>query len=252
MWIFWDVGSEVPPHTEDIPIETDEEEEEDITPAHPTTHKGEVAKLRRKFMHLSQQHNTLLSNSKENARISQNQIKGLEKKVTELTGLAKALRAKAEKSQKLYREHIKHTAALAITGKDPREILRPHQPDSFNGDADKLQGFLTSLRSYQIYYPIQFTTNELRVRHAIGFLKDKALRLIEPIIRDYVNNLKEKRQEITKRIYEKYKHFKDELKNAFGVMDEKRTAEMKIRQLKQQGSAADYLAEYRYQAAKLN
>ncbi|KAI7759628.1 hypothetical protein LZL87_014269 [Fusarium oxysporum] len=35
-------------------------------------------------------------------------------------------------------------------------------------------------------------------------------------------------------------------------MDEKRMAEMKIRQLKQRGSAADYLAEYRYQAAKLN
>ncbi|KAF5975341.1 gag poly [Fusarium coicis] len=35
-------------------------------------------------------------------------------------------------------------------------------------------------------------------------------------------------------------------------MDEKRIAEMKIRQLKQRGSAADYLAEYRYQAAKLN
>jgi hypothetical protein len=35
-------------------------------------------------------------------------------------------------------------------------------------------------------------------------------------------------------------------------MDEKREAEMKIRQLVQKGSAAAYLAEYCYQAAKLD
>jgi hypothetical protein len=233
-------------------MDTEEEEEEEIAPAHPSSHEEEVAKLRRKLRHLDRQHNTLLDNAKENSRIAQTRIEELEKKVTKLTDLAEALGAEAEKSQKLYKEHIEHTQALVATGKDPGEILRPRQPDSFNGDADKLQGFLTSLRSYQMYYPIQFTTEELRVRHGMGFLKDKALRMMEPIIRDYVNNPPDKRQQVTKYIYEKYEHFESELRNAFGIMDEKRMAEMKIRQLKQRGSAADYLAEYRYQAAKLN
>ncbi|KAF4419060.1 hypothetical protein FACUT_11590 [Fusarium acutatum] len=154
---------ETPPNPEDNLMETDEDEEEDIVPAHPSTHEEEVAKLRRKLKHLSQQHDGLLNNAKENAKIAQSRIEDLEKKVTNLTNLAESLRTEAEKSQKLYREHIEHTAALVATGKDPREILRPRQPDSFNGDADKLQGFLTSLRSYQMYYPIQFTTEELRV-----------------------------------------------------------------------------------------
>ncbi|KAH7492800.1 hypothetical protein FOMA001_g2149 [Fusarium oxysporum f. sp. matthiolae] len=205
-----------------------------------------------KLRDLGEQHNTLLDNAKNNAKIAQNRIEALEKKVADLAEIAESLGKTAENSQKLYKEHIEHTQALVATGKDPGEILRPRQPDSFNGDADKLQGFLTSLRSYQMYYPIQFTTEELRVRHGMGFLKDKALRMMEPIIRDYVNNPPDKRQQVTKYVYEKYEHFESELRNAFGIMDEKRMAEMKIRQLKQRGSAADYLAEYRYQAAKLN
>jgi Ca2+-binding EF-hand superfamily protein len=57
---------------------------------------------------------------------------------------------------------------------------------------------------------------------------------------------------MTKYVYKKYKNFKSELRNAFRVIDEKHTVEIKVRQLRQRGSAADYLAEYRYQAAKLN
>ncbi|SCO87530.1 uncharacterized protein FRV6_11657 [Fusarium oxysporum] len=190
---------------QEVPMETDEEEGDiQNPPIHPNSHEDEVKKLKKKLRNLGEQHNTLLDNAKNNAKIAQNRIEALEKKVADLAEIAESLGKTAEHSQKLYKEHIEHTQALVATGKDPGEILRPRQPDSFNGDADKLQGFLTSLRSYQIYYPIQFTTEELRVRHGMGFLKDKALRMMEPIIRDY------------------------------------------------RGSAADYLAEYRYQAAKLN
>ncbi|KAH7461789.1 hypothetical protein FOMA001_g18899 [Fusarium oxysporum f. sp. matthiolae] len=237
---------------QEVPMETDEEGEIQSPPIHPNSHEDEVKKLKKKLRDLGEQHNTLLDNAKNNAKIAQNRIEALEKKVADLAEIAESLGKTAENSQKLYKEHIEHTQALVATGKDPGEILRPRQPDSFNGDADKLQGFLTSLRSYQMYYPIQFTTEELRVRHGMGFLKDKALRMMEPIIRDYVNNPPDKRQQVTKYVYEKYEHFESELRNAFGIMDEKRMAEMKIRQLKQRGSAADYLAEYRYQAAKLN
>ncbi|EXL40782.1 hypothetical protein FOCG_16726 [Fusarium oxysporum f. sp. radicis-lycopersici 26381] len=238
---------------QEVPMETDEEEEEiQSPPIHPNSHEDEVKKLKKRLRDLGKQHDTLLDNAKNNAKIAQNRIEVLEKKVADLAEIADSLGKTAENSQKLYKEHIEHTAALAATGKDPGEILRPRQPDSFNGDADKLQGFLTSLRSYQMYYPIQFTTEELRVRHGMGFLKDKALRMMEPIIRDYVNNPPNERKQMTKYVYEKYEHFESELRNAFGIMDEKRMAEMKIRQLKQRGSAADYLAEYRYQAAKLN
>ncbi|KAF5975342.1 gag poly [Fusarium coicis] len=194
---------ETPPNTVNVPMDTDDEEEEEIVSAHPSTHEDELTKLKRRLKHLSQQHDELLSNAKNNARISQDRIEDLEGKVANLTNLGEALGAEAEKSQKLYRNHIEHTTALVATGKDPGEILRPRQPEPFNGDADKLQGFLTNLRSYQMYYPTQFTTEELKVRHGMSFLKDKALRLTELLIRDYVNNPKENQQANTKYVYEK-------------------------------------------------
>ncbi|RKK68678.1 hypothetical protein BFJ69_g13423 [Fusarium oxysporum] len=136
-------------------METDEEEGDiQSPPIYPNSHEDEVKKLKKKLRNLGEQHNTLLDNAKNNAKIAQNRIEALEKKVADLAEIAELLGKTAEYSQKLYKEHIEHTQALVATRKDPGEILRPRQPDSFNGDADKLQGFLTSLWSYQMYYPI--------------------------------------------------------------------------------------------------
>ncbi|RFN43434.1 gag polyprotein, partial [Fusarium flagelliforme] len=235
-----------------LPMDTEDEEEEEIAPAHPSSHEDEVTKLKRKIRELKKQHNELLNAARYNSEVAKTKIEDLEGRVTNIAGIAENLGKEAEKSQRLYKEHIEHTAALALTGKDPGEILRPRQPDPYGGEPEKLQGFLTSLRSYQMYYPIQFSTDELRVRHAMSFLKDKAQRLMEPIVRDFVNNPPYARKEMTTYVYEKYEYFEKELTYAFGIADEKREAEMKIRQLTQKGSAAAYLAEYRFQAAKLD
>jgi DNA repair exonuclease SbcCD ATPase subunit len=156
-------------------IDTNKEEGEVITPAHLSTHEEEVKKLKKRLKELGKAHNALLDNAKQNSRIAQTKIKDLEKKFEIINDIAKALSKDAKNSRRLYKEYIKLTTALTATRKDPREILRPRQPDSYNSDSDKLQGFLTSLKSYQIYYLVQFITDKLRVRHAIGFLKDKTL-----------------------------------------------------------------------------
>ena len=236
----------------DLNMDTGDEEEGDIAPAHPATHEDEVAKLKRKIRELNQRHDKLLDAAKFNSEVAKNKIEDLEAKVANIANIAEGLGQQAERSQQLYREHIEHTAALTATGKDPGEILRPRQPDPYGGESDKLQGFLTSLRSYQMYYPTQFNTDELKVRHAMSFLKDKAQRVMEPILRDYVHNPPYARKQMTIYVYEKYEHFEKELTHAFGIADEKREAEAKIRQLVQKGSASTYLAEYRFQAAKLD
>ncbi|KNB19008.1 hypothetical protein FOXG_22454 [Fusarium oxysporum f. sp. lycopersici 4287] len=156
---------------QEVLIETDEEGDIKSPPIHLNSHEDEVKKLKKKLHNLGEQHNTLLDNAKNNAKIAQNRIEALEKKVADLAEIAESLGKTAEN---------------------------------------------------------------------------------KPIIRDYINNPPDKRQPVTKYIYEKYKHFESELRNAFGIIDKKQMAEIKIRQLKQKGSAADYLAEYRYQAAKLN
>ncbi|UZP43480.1 hypothetical protein NXS19_011292 [Fusarium pseudograminearum] len=210
-------------------METGDEDEEEIAPTHSDSHED-----------------------KFNSEVAKNKIEELEEKVSNIANLAENLGKEAEKSQQLYKEHIEYTAALAATGKDPGEILKLRQPDPYGGQPERLRGFLTNLRSYQMYYPIQFSSDEARVRHGLSLLEDKAERLMEPIVRDFVMNPPHKRAEMTKYVYEKYEHFESELTNAFGMMNEKREAEMKIRKLVQKGSAASYLSEYRYQAAKLD
>ncbi|KAL6416146.1 hypothetical protein AUP68_00359 [Ilyonectria robusta] len=79
------------------------------------------------------------------------------------------------RQEALYRDHITHLDSLTANGKDAGEILRPKQPDPFDGAATSLQGFLTQVRAFQSYYPTQFAREEAKVRHATGLLKDKAL-----------------------------------------------------------------------------
>ncbi|UZP43481.1 hypothetical protein NXS19_011293 [Fusarium pseudograminearum] len=233
-------------------METGDKDEEEIAPTHSDSHEDEVTKLKNKLQELGKRHNNLLNAAKFNSKVAKNKIKELKEKVSNIANLAENLSKEAEKSQQLYKEHIEHTAALAATRKDPGEILKPRQPDPYSGQPERLRGFLTNLRSYQIYYPIQFSSNKARVRHSLSLLKDKAERLIEPIVQDFIMNPPHKQAEITKYVYKKYEHFESELTNAFGIINKKREAEMKIRKLVQKGSAASYLSEYQYQAAKLD
>jgi hypothetical protein len=45
-------------------IDTDREEREILTPAHPSTHKEEVKKLRKRLKELGAAHNALLNSAK--------------------------------------------------------------------------------------------------------------------------------------------------------------------------------------------
>ncbi|EXA29319.1 hypothetical protein FOVG_19178 [Fusarium oxysporum f. sp. pisi HDV247] len=95
---------------QEIPMETDKEEEEiQSPPIHPSSHEDEVKKLKKKLHNLGEQYNTLLDNTKNNAKIAQNRIKALEKKVADLAEIAESLGKTAEHSQKLYKEHIEYT-----------------------------------------------------------------------------------------------------------------------------------------------
>ncbi|RFN43825.1 hypothetical protein FIE12Z_11938, partial [Fusarium flagelliforme] len=87
-----------------LPMDTEDEEEEEIAPAHPSSHKDEVIKLKRKIRELKKQHNELLNAARYNSEVAKTKIEDLEGRVTNIAGIAENL-------------------ALALTGKDPGEIL---------------------------------------------------------------------------------------------------------------------------------
>ncbi|RFN43824.1 hypothetical protein FIE12Z_11940 [Fusarium flagelliforme] len=106
-----------------LPMDTEDKEEEEIALAHPSSYKDEVTKLKRKIQELKKQHDELLNAARYNSKVAKTKIEDLEGRVTNIAGIAENLGKEAEKSQRLYKEYIEHTAALALTGKDPGEIL---------------------------------------------------------------------------------------------------------------------------------
>lgn len=66
---------------------------------------------------------------------------------------AEKLGRDSEANKKTYRDHIEHMSSISVPGKDPGQILKPKRPDTYDGSPEKLQGFLTQLKAYQMYYP---------------------------------------------------------------------------------------------------
>jgi DNA repair exonuclease SbcCD ATPase subunit len=119
-----------------MPMDIDDEEE--ILETHPASHKDKVKKLKRTIKEIKKQYNNLLDAAKYNSNKAKAKIKALNKKIENITNITETLDKDAKNSRRLYKEYIEYTAALTAIGKDLREILRPCQPDSYNGDSDKL------------------------------------------------------------------------------------------------------------------
>ncbi|KAL6412965.1 gag polyprotein [Ilyonectria robusta] len=214
--------------------------------------KKDLNKLRKRNDRLGAELNKLAEISAKKDLEKDDKINKLIEQVTQLLTQNDRLSGDLIRQEALYRDHITHLDSLTANGKDAGEILRPKQPDPFDGAATGLQGFLTQVRAFQSYYPTQFTREEAKVRHATGLLKDKALRWFEPVIRDYLNNPYHAQKDKTRAIYASYEAFERELRDAFGLIDEKRAAEMRLQKLTQKASASSYAAEFRNSTSYLN
>ncbi|RFN44858.1 hypothetical protein FIE12Z_10898, partial [Fusarium flagelliforme] len=81
-----------------LPIDTEDEEEEEIALAYPSSHKDEVTKLKRKIRELKKQYDELLNAARYNSEVAKTKIEDLEGRVTNIAGIAENLGKEAEKS----------------------------------------------------------------------------------------------------------------------------------------------------------
>ncbi|KAL6399851.1 hypothetical protein AUP68_17259 [Ilyonectria robusta] len=169
--------------------------------------KKDLNRLRKRNDRLGAELNKLAEISAKKDLEKDDKINKLMEQVTQLLTQNDRLSGDLVRQEALYRDHITHLDSLTANGKDAGEILRPKQPDPFDGAATGLQGFLTQVRAFQSYYPTQFAGEEAKVRHATGLLKDKALRWFEPVMRDYLNNPYHARKDETRAIYASYEAF---------------------------------------------
>lgn len=123
-------------------------------------------------------------------------------------------------------------------------VIKLQKPECFDGTRTKLRTFLTQMDAYLRMERARFPSEEAKVMFVSTFLRGPAMNWFEPIMRDRLGNDLENQDEITKEVFGDYEEFKRRLERTFGNVDETRTAERKLRRLRQTGSAAAYASEF--------
>jgi len=132
-----------------------------------------------------------------------------------------------------------------------------HQlPTAFTGKRGDLKGFLLKCELYFGFSAGSFKMDHDKALFAVTLLKGPAFDWVEPFTADYLekvgpdgaimSNMLQK----TKDIFQTWKGFKGEISGVFGDLDEERTAERHLDNLKQRGSATAYTAEFQQHMGK--
>lgn len=177
-------------------------------------------------------------------------VAAMERKIAELT--AELVQTKNNQERQAAQLTGYEQPATVARIRDVGETIKPEQPPKFDGNPKKLQEHLTSLKSYHMYYPSLFTSNPLKVRHAMGRLEGKAAQNYESILKDFVTQAPSQRKPETTMMFDSFDRYEQSLIDNYGEWDEKHDALNAIRKLKQTKAASEYLSEFRYIAAKLN
>lgn len=132
------------------------------------------------------------------------------------------------------------------------KAIKPKAPE-YDGTKGNLQGFLTRLRAYHLFYAGSFGNDTAKVIHAATCLTKDALAWFEPIWRNYLEHINDTHEmdEEASRVFQSYSEFEKSIKSVFGDPEEQRTAERQLRNLRQRGSATEYAAKYRQITSRL-
>lgn len=120
--------------------------------------------------------------------------------------------------------------------------VKPSKPDRFTGQRSKLEDFITQVRLYISLQPHKFHSDQTKVSFTASFLRDKALQWFQP-------HLEEKPQPPWLSDFEL---FVEQLRTNFGDPDRVATAERKLFDLRQRGSATEYLTLFNQHASILH
>ena len=218
-------------------MDTDSDEDNEIQKL-----KEHNLTLRNNLRNMEGQQSTIQA---ENIQLKQ-AMETLEAQIKELasahTNSQKELRIAMEEAIKRNDDAIDNGQAQRL--KDLGEHLKPNAPEPFSGKASDLRLFLTNMRSYFMYYPTNLRKNSEQVRFAAGRLTGNAAMWFEPYMNEFVNKGYDERGAHINKIFDSYDEFEQLLEQTFGSENEQREAERRIRQLRQTGSASDYMAKF--------
>ena len=130
--------------------------------------------------------------------------------------------------------------------KDYKDRMRV---EAFHGERSQLRRFLIQLKVVFVLERDKYPTSQSQVLFASMQLKGAAFSWFEPYISDYLTG---KPNNDTQKIFSAFGEFEDKIKQVFNVSDEERVAAIKLRQLRQRGSAAQYYSQFQQLIAHLD
>ena len=125
--------------------------------------------------------------------------------------------------------------------------VKVHKAECFDGTRSKLRAFLTQMDMHIDINNNVLRTQASRVIFVSTYLRDRAFEWFEPILREYYNKARDNWGNITKEVFsdtDGYEKFRSHLNKTFGDVDATRTAERKLRHLRQTTSAVAYASEF--------
>jgi len=133
--------------------------------------------------------------------------------------------------------------------REMNNIPKVPAPDAFKGERGKLRSFLAQLDLYIGFNQKKFNSEMDKGLYTVAYLKDAVFDWVDPKLHEFLDKSLKERDADKESIFADFKKFKEELRRAFGVVDEKRAAERRLHTLKMDRSAAKYSAEFQRIAA---
>jgi hypothetical protein len=115
------------------------------------------------------------------------------------------------------------------------------EPMNFTGKKSQLKDHITQVRIVFMLQPSRFPDEQTKVLYAASFLRESAFSWIQPYLE----------QRPPPAMLSDFELYVAELKRVFGDPDEQATSERQLTNLKQTGSAASYVSEFRRVSASL-
>lgn len=138
---------------------------------------------------------------------------------------------------------IAASAPAATTGG-----IKLPKAETFDGTRSKLRGFLTQMDMHLDMNKHKLYNDAAKVIFVSSYLRGQAWDWLEPFIREYYEKPQEEWSNIAQKIFNRYADFRQMLERTFGDIDAKKTAERKLKRLRQTGSATTYTTEFMQQA----
>lgn len=141
-----------------------------------------------------------------------------------------------------------------VKTKQEGEIMRPEHPEKFKGDPKNLKKFLMAVRTYFEYFPrtLGESEKEARIRYAGSRLDGAARDWFEPIQKDHRDTDEANQEEQTKKVFQSYKGFEDQLIASFGTINEEKEAENELATIKQKGALSKHTVAFTQLLSKVN